>query len=100
MKNWHLKPVDIDQALALERTFNLHPVIARILSMRELGDEEEIRRFLRNDLNDLAAMGMVGFPVAPFDAAEPVIRLAKFVTRARGGHGVIREMALTLFLFE
>ena len=49
--------------------------------------------FVGNDLNDLAAMKIVGFPIAPADA-HPVIReLAKLVTRAEGGQGVVKELS-------
>jgi 3-deoxy-D-manno-octulosonate 8-phosphate phosphatase KdsC-like HAD superfamily phosphatase len=42
-------------------------------------------------------MKLVGFTVAPFDATDAVFRIARYVTRAKGGEGVVREMALTLF---
>jgi 3-deoxy-D-manno-octulosonate 8-phosphate phosphatase (KDO 8-P phosphatase) len=47
--------------------------------------------YIGNDMNDLEAMRRVGMPIAPADA-HPLIRaLAVFVTRARGGEGVVRE---------
>lgn len=47
--------------------------------------------FIGNDVNDLDAMRLVGYPVAPADAHPTVRALAVFVTTARGGEGVVRE---------
>ena len=49
--------------------------------------------FVGNDVNDLAAMALAGWPVAPADAHPRVQALARVVTHARGGHGVVRELA-------
>lgn len=48
--------------------------------------------FVGNDLNDLEAMQVVGWPIAPHDAAAPILQLAVFTTRVRGGEGVVREL--------
>ena len=49
--------------------------------------------YVGNDINDLEAMKMVGFPVAPSDAYPDIIRIACMVTRAKGGEGVVRELS-------
>lgn len=49
--------------------------------------------YVGNDLNDLVAMRLVGFPVAPADAHPAIIMIAKLVTKARGGEGVIKELS-------
>jgi 3-deoxy-D-manno-octulosonate 8-phosphate phosphatase (KDO 8-P phosphatase) len=49
--------------------------------------------FVGNDLNDLDAMGIVGWPVAPADAHPQVLAIARHTTLARGGDGVVREIA-------
>lgn len=49
--------------------------------------------YVGNDLNDLAAMQLVGFPVAPSDAHPKVLAIAKHVTTAAGGAGVIKELS-------
>jgi len=49
--------------------------------------------FVGNDVNDAGAMALAGFRVAPADAHPSVLALAGYVTLARGGHGVIRELA-------
>lgn len=47
--------------------------------------------YIGNDVNDLAAMRLVGFAIAPADAHDSVKATAAFVTSACGGEGVIRE---------
>ena len=49
--------------------------------------------YVGNDVNDLEAMQAVGFPVAPADAHPSIIAIAKHVTRAKGGEGVIKELS-------
>ena len=47
--------------------------------------------FMGNDLNDLEAMQAVGIPIAPADARPEIRDIAKYVTKARGGNGAVRE---------
>ena len=49
--------------------------------------------FVGNDVNDLEAMKIVGFPVAPADAYPDIIKTARLVTKANGGQGVVRELS-------
>lgn len=49
--------------------------------------------YVGNDVNDLEAMQMVGFPVAPADAHHSILAIAKYVTHTKGGHGVIKELS-------
>ena len=44
-----------------------------------------------DDLPDVALMKRVGWPIAVGDAHPEVKRVAKLVTRARGGRGAVRE---------
>ena len=48
--------------------------------------------YLGNDLNDLEAMGLVGWPVAVADAQPPVRRRARLVLGRPGGRGAVREL--------
>ena len=48
--------------------------------------------YVGDDVGDIAAMQLVGFPVAVSDAVLAVKRAAAYVTRARPGHGAIREL--------
>ncbi|WP_338668708.1 HAD hydrolase family protein [Pseudodesulfovibrio methanolicus] len=49
--------------------------------------------FVGNDINDAGAMGLAGFKAAPADAHPSILAMADYVTDAKGGCGVIREMA-------
>jgi len=49
--------------------------------------------YVGNDLNDLEVMKIVGFPVAPADAHPEINSLAKLITKAKGGEGVVRELS-------
>jgi YrbI family 3-deoxy-D-manno-octulosonate 8-phosphate phosphatase len=55
--------------------------------------------FVGNDINDLAVMRRVGFPVAVADAHPAVIKAAKFVLETDGGDGVAREIVERLVAF-
>lgn len=48
--------------------------------------------YVGNDTNDLEAMRLVGWPIAPADAHPDILAVAKLVTQTRGGEGVIREL--------
>jgi YrbI family 3-deoxy-D-manno-octulosonate 8-phosphate phosphatase len=52
--------------------------------------------YVGNDVNDAGALAVVGWPVVPADAHPAVVGLARHVTAARGGAGVLRELADTL----
>lgn len=49
--------------------------------------------YVGNDVNDEAAMKRVGWPIAPADAHPAILAIARHVTIARGGQGVVRELA-------
>ena len=49
--------------------------------------------FVGDDLPDLAIMKKVGLAVAVADAHEAVQGVAHLITRARGGHGAVREVS-------
>ena len=47
--------------------------------------------FIGDDINDLAALKLVGFSVAPHDAHPSVLKNVDLVTKNSGGHGAVRE---------
>lgn len=49
--------------------------------------------YIGDDVNDIDILKVVGFGCAPSDAVSQVKRIAKYVTKAKGGEGVIREVA-------
>jgi len=56
--------------------------------------------YVGNDLNDLGAMQLCGYPVATADAHPHVRAVAKHVLQTAGGNGVAREIARLLFAHE
>jgi 3-deoxy-D-manno-octulosonate 8-phosphate phosphatase (KDO 8-P phosphatase) len=44
-----------------------------------------------DDLADLQVMRRVGLPIAVANAVAEIKAVARFVTRAPGGHGAVRE---------
>lgn len=49
--------------------------------------------YVGNDVNDLEAMKSVGFSVAPADAHKEILKFVGFITNAKGGQGVIKELS-------
>ena len=48
--------------------------------------------YIGDDINDIAAIELVGYGCAPFDAVSEAKNVARYVTKAKGGEGVIREV--------
>jgi YrbI family 3-deoxy-D-manno-octulosonate 8-phosphate phosphatase len=48
--------------------------------------------FVGNDVNDLPCLSAVGLPVVVMDAHPAVRKVARYRTRAPGGHGAVREV--------
>lgn len=69
-----------------DKTPALESLLARTkLDLRELA-------YVGDDLVDLPIMHRVGFPVAVANARPEVREAARYVTRARGGEGAVREV--------
>lgn len=49
--------------------------------------------YLGNDINDLGALRLVGWPIAVSTAVPEVLAEARVVLAAAGGHGAVRELA-------
>ncbi|MBI5409322.1 MAG: HAD hydrolase family protein [Nitrospirae bacterium] len=47
--------------------------------------------YMGNDINDLECLKIVGLPVCVSDAYPEVIKASLHVTKAKGGHGAVRE---------
>ncbi len=69
-------------------------VITRIC--REQGISPENVAYIGDDINDIDAMKIVGFACCPADAVPQVREVAKYIAKANGGEGVIREVAETI----
>jgi YrbI family 3-deoxy-D-manno-octulosonate 8-phosphate phosphatase len=60
------------------------------LSAQGLALEDTV--YVGNDLPDLAAMRLVGHPIAVSDAHPRVLAAARHITTRAGGHGAVREV--------
>lgn len=49
--------------------------------------------FIGDDINDLEALSIVGLSCCPADATERVKLISSYITKAKGGEGVLREVA-------
>ena len=49
--------------------------------------------YVGNDINDKNAMEIVGYTICPSDAHPSIKKISDKITNARGGEGVIREIA-------
>lgn len=54
--------------------------------------------YVGNDVNDIEAMGLVGWPIAVSDAKPEVQRIARVVLSRAGGQGAVREVADRILL--
>ncbi len=59
--------------------------------MAEHGVPADAVAYIGDDLLDLPALQRAGFAIAVADSAPEVQAIAHFVTKARGGEGVLRE---------
>ena len=57
----------------------------------QLGIDYSEILFMGDDVVDLQVMQAVGLPIAVANARQDVIAVAKYVTKAPGGHGAVRE---------
>ena len=62
----------------------------------ERGISPENVAYVGDDINDLGVIQMVGYGCAPADAMPQIKAAAKYVTTAKGGEGVIREVVETI----
>lgn len=60
--------------------------------MEEMGLSMAQVAFVGNDVNDLHCLTCVGLPIVVQDAHPDVIPYARYQTKARGGHGAVREI--------
>jgi len=48
--------------------------------------------FIGDDINDVPALELAGFPAVPATAHQSAIRVAKYVAKNAGGNGAVREI--------
>ncbi len=64
--------------------------INRLCATYKIKPEEVV--FIGDDIGDKEALGIVGLSCCPADATDDVRSVAGYVTKAKGGEGVIREV--------
>lgn len=47
--------------------------------------------FMGNDINDIECLKIVGLPVCVADSHHSVLKIARHITRTKGGYGAVRE---------
>jgi len=52
--------------------------------------------FVGNDINDLEVMLTVGYAISPSDAYDEIREISHYITKSKGGEGVIRELSQIL----
>ena len=76
------------------------PVIQNIkdksLALKQICEEEGFSltetMFVGNDINDISALKIVGYPVGVNDSFNEIISYIKFKTKKNGGMGAVREI--------
>jgi 3-deoxy-D-manno-octulosonate 8-phosphate phosphatase (KDO 8-P phosphatase) len=76
-------------------------IVDKAAAIRTLVADQELDlariMFIGNDLNDLPALSIVGWPVAVADSHERVRQASRIILQTKGGSGVAREVAESLF---
>lgn len=70
-------------------------VIKKICAQRGIALEEVV--YIGDDINDVEAVEMVGWGCCPTDAVPQIKEVADYITKTRGGEGVIREVVDIIF---
>lgn len=86
LRGQELKVSEVLQVSATRKV----PAIERLLAERGLGWDD--MAFVGDDLADLPVFRKVGFPIAVANARDDLKALAKWTTKASGGHGAVREV--------
>lgn len=76
----------------------------KTVCLREIKEKYELDwkeiAYLGDDWVDLSIMAKVGLPLAVGNAQPEVKDIAKYVTKARGGHGAVREVVRHLLIAQ
>lgn len=81
---------ELEMDYVVQDAFRKLPVFEKILRRARIKPEQVC--FVGDDVTDLPVMSRVGLAVAVANAHPEAKRRAHYVTRARGGHGALREV--------
>ncbi|MEM4331703.1 MAG: HAD hydrolase family protein [Candidatus Micrarchaeia archaeon] len=70
-------------------------VLKKIISSKGIHPNEVC--YVGNDTPDIACMKYVGFPVAVKNSHSEVIKIAKHITKKKGGEGAVREICECIY---
>lgn len=83
------------------RTRCMHGVLNKAAAVNLLCEELKLDIlqvcFVGNDINDLDALTIVGFPIAVADAYSEAWSVCKYTTSIPGGRGAVREICDTIY---
>ncbi len=72
-------------------------IVDKVVAFKKLTDHYKLKTkevaFIGDDLNDLPVFPLAGLAVCPADTVDYIKKRADLVTKARGGDGVLREVA-------
>jgi len=91
-----VSPATVERANQVKMTYVYQghiekiPILEEILGQAQI-DASEVA-YVGDDLTDVVIMRRVGLSVAVANAREEVKRAARYVTRAQGGDGAVREV--------
>ncbi len=60
--------------------------------IEKTGYKHEEIVYIGDDIPDYEVMQLVGLPVAPADAAPEIKQIAKYISKKKGGEGVVRDV--------
>jgi YrbI family 3-deoxy-D-manno-octulosonate 8-phosphate phosphatase len=69
---------------------NKHQMLEKMVRERNISFSEVA--FVGNDINDLAVLNAVGFPIVVQNAHHDVVSCARYQTKIPGGYGAVREV--------
>ena len=74
------------------------PVLTKL--MKELGLNPQHTLYMGDDMPDYEAMQMAGCIACPADADTEILKISKYVTKASGGKGCVREAIETVLRIQ
>ncbi|MBF0102816.1 MAG: HAD hydrolase family protein, partial [Desulfobacterales bacterium] len=81
---------DLNIDMVFHGITNKRAILGHILSSCDILPEHIA--YMGDDIPDIGIMEQVGFPIAVADAHDEVKKQAIWITKAKGGHGAVREV--------
>lgn len=95
-----VNPIVVHRAAKLKLPV-IHKCNDKKLKMQEIAIEKNLDlseiAFVGNDLNDIGALSIVGYPICVQDAYPEVKQVCKLILNRDGGFGAVRELCDLIF---